>query len=279
MDAGEALEDLYFSDSDSSESDSSSSDTDASWDTSSTSLSDLSEEEPTPVQKFVQRMTTLYSRRNLEPHKTIPKSQTLCILLDDYRHNRPELFCEYLHIDPYCFDNLVSVFNNNSNNPQMPVEEQLVITLYCFGHYGNTASYNKVALLFGVGHGTVPLCTSRVLKAVNSERFQNVSVQWPNKQQWVQDNSCESWCDGWLIVDGTLIPLYHRPSYFGNVYYDRKSNYSVNVQLVSTPNLDIINYSVGLPGSQHNATAWKETHTHRDHLMILPLVKVADTLK
>ena len=58
----------------------------------------------------------------------------------------------YLHIDPACFDDLVTVihddevFQNNSNNPQVPVDEQVAIALYCFGHYGNAASTLKVAL-------------------------------------------------------------------------------------------------------------------------------------
>ncbi|KAJ7092206.1 hypothetical protein C8R44DRAFT_816674, partial [Mycena epipterygia] len=32
------------------------------------------------------------------------------------------------------------VFHNNSNNSQMLVEEQVAITLYRFGHHGNSAS-------------------------------------------------------------------------------------------------------------------------------------------
>ncbi|KAJ8580319.1 hypothetical protein M405DRAFT_890532, partial [Rhizopogon salebrosus TDB-379] len=60
--------------------------------------------------------------------------------------------------------------------------------------------------------------------------------------------------DGWVMVDGTLVSLYARPAFYGNTWYDRKSNYSLNVQIVSTLDLCIINYSVGLPGSQHDAT-------------------------
>jgi len=35
---------------------------------------------------------------------------------------------------------------------QMPVEEQVAIALYRFGHYGNSASTMKIALHFGVGN-------------------------------------------------------------------------------------------------------------------------------
>jgi hypothetical protein len=36
------------------------------------------------------------------------------------------------------------IFFNNSNNPQIPVEEQLAITLYRFGHDRNAASQASV---------------------------------------------------------------------------------------------------------------------------------------
>ena len=41
------------------------------------------------------------------------------------------------------------------------------------------------------------------------------------------------------------------------------------LQIVSTPDLRIIDYSVGLPGSQHDATAWQETHIAQDHARLL----------
>ncbi|KAF8230065.1 hypothetical protein L208DRAFT_1283661, partial [Tricholoma matsutake] len=75
-------------------------------------------------------------------------------------------FCSYLWIDPGCFDDLVNVlkddpvFHNNSNNPQMPIDEQLTIALFQFGHYGNAVGTLKVALWAGVGFGTVPLVTN-----------------------------------------------------------------------------------------------------------------------
>ena len=94
------------------------------------------------------------------------------------------------------------------------------------------------------------------------------------------------WCNGWLIVDGTLVPLFQHPAFYGNTWFDHKSNYSMNVfryllnfvsyklskdllQIVSTPDLWIVDYSVGLPGSQHDATAWQETHVAQEHTRLL----------
>jgi hypothetical protein len=91
--------------------------------------------------------------------------------------------------------------------------------------------------MFGVGQGTVPLVTSRVLKAVFSERFRAASLQWPSEEKkeeakrWIEGRTCAAWRDGWLMVDGTLIPLFRRPQFYGNTWFDRKSNYSINVQV------------------------------------------------
>lgn len=81
------------------------------------------------------------------------------------------------------------------------------------------------------------LVTARVLKATCSDRFRNSTVQWASDEaretakQWVEDRSCPAWRNGWLMVDGTLVPLFQRPAFFGNTWFDRKSNYSMNVQV------------------------------------------------
>ena len=70
-----------------------------------------------------------------------------------------------------------------------------------------------------------------------SERFHCVTMAWPNKEvkeqakEWVEAHSCYKWRDVWWMVDGTLVPLFCRPSFFRNTWFDRKSNYSLNVQV------------------------------------------------
>lgn len=229
-----------------SDSSTSSSDTESSsgWSSSSSSDSSDSDLEPTPAEQYVTQMAALFADRYLEERSPIPKTEELMhLILHEYKHNRPHIFRSYLRIDPGCFDDLVTaieddeVFHNNSNNPQMPVEEQAVIALYRLGHYGNAASSLKVALQFGVGVGTVHLVTTRILKATCSQRFRSASVQWASPEaraaakEWVESMSCPAWRNGWLMVDGTLVPLFRRPSWFGNIWFDRKSNYSLNVQV------------------------------------------------
>ena len=98
----------------------------------------------------------------------------------------------------------------------------------------------KVALWAGVGFGTVPLVSKQVIKALNSEQFCHLSVCWSSKgakataKASVEEASCPAWCDGWLMVDGALVPLFMCPGFFGNTWLDQKSNYSMNVQVSKT---------------------------------------------
>jgi hypothetical protein len=117
------------------------------------------------------------------------------------------------------------------------VAEQLAIALFRFGHYGNATNTMKTALWAGVGYGTVHLVTKQVMTAVCGEQFCQAALHWPDPaaiehaKSWVEENSCPAWRNGWAMVDGTLVPLHARPGFYGNTWYDRKSNYSMNVQV------------------------------------------------
>ena len=186
----------------------------------------------------------LYLQHYLADQVPIPKSHAnLQLLLTDWKDNHPEIFRSHLGVTPACFDLLVealqedSVFNNQSHTEQIAVQDQVAITLYRFRHYGNGATVMKVALWAGIGFGTVHLVTNRVMKVVCSERFRRSALHWPDSDSkerakaWVETHSCPAWRGGWCMVDGTLVPLHARPAYFGNTWFDRKSNYSLNVQV------------------------------------------------
>ena len=104
----------------------------------------------------------------------------------------------------------------------------------------------KVTLWASVGYGTVRLVTRCVLQACCDPNFCCSSVRWADAtakkhaKAWVEENSCHAWRNGWLMVDGTLVPLYACPAFFGNVFYDRKSNYSLNVQVSQDDHSKII---------------------------------------
>ena len=122
----------------------------------------------------------------------------------------------------------------------MPVESQLAITLYRFGHNGNAASLQSVANWAGIGKGTVTLATRRVMTAILWPDFMQNAIRMPNEEEkeaakeWVAAHSCDAWRNGWCMVDRTLVPLYAHPYWYGSSYFDWKNNYSMNVQ-VSAP--------------------------------------------
>ncbi|KAF8579788.1 hypothetical protein K439DRAFT_1620305 [Ramaria rubella] len=231
---------------------------------------------------FLSVLADLHATRYLQERIHIPKNGVqLSLTLFRYKAEHPALFRSLLRVTPSTFDASLSkiqdhpIFQSNSEKQQIPVNQQLAVVLYRFGHYGNAASMQKVGLWAGLGYGTVDKCTRRVMKAVCDEGFRRVVMRWPDDIQreeasrWVESRSCAGWRGGWLMVDGTLVPLFARPGFYGNTWYDRKSNYSLNVQLISTPNLRIVDYGVGLPGSQHDATAWKGTRIPQEHEHLL----------
>jgi hypothetical protein len=210
------------------------------------------------------------------------------------KHLRPDHFRQALRVSPATFDEIVTkisldpVFFNNSD------WQQLAVALYRFGHDGNATSLQSVANWAGLGKGTILLCTRRVMAAILRPRFMKEAVQMPtaaDKEEakvWVDAHSCHAWQNGWCFVDGTLVPLANRPYWFGESYFDRKCNYSLNIQvrinyslftkvkliyecskIVSLPNLQIIDFSYGHTGSTHDSTAWESTQMAQKHEELL----------
>ncbi|KDQ52057.1 hypothetical protein JAAARDRAFT_139205 [Jaapia argillacea MUCL 33604] len=178
------------------------------------------------------------------PRDQLPRGPAYLIhVLTVYKHSRPDHFRENLRVSPTTFDRVVSmiesdpIFSNNSQNAQIPVETQLAITLYRFGHYGNAAGLQQVANWAGVAKGTVELVTRRVITAILRPTFLRTAVRYPTPEEkekakvWVEKHSCRAWRGGWCLVDGTLVPLYDRPFWYGESYFDRKCNYSLNIQV------------------------------------------------
>ncbi|KAJ7575162.1 hypothetical protein C8J56DRAFT_1064055 [Mycena floridula] len=209
-------------------------------------------DEPQASTHILEALVSIYVNHYNADRKSNKINKThknLHLLLHDWKHNHPDVFRSYARMSPTTFDKLVEsigddpVFHNNANMEQMDPAEQILVMLFRFGHYGNAASTVKTALFFGLGYGTVSLCTKRVLKACLSNSFRAAAVHWPDEpakecaKQWVENRSCSAWQGGFLFVNGTLIPLYARPAHFGNSWFDRKSNYSMNLQLINDPDL------------------------------------------
>ena len=212
---------------------------------------DNSDTESTPPTSFhvqvFDELKQMYAHRYEIPRKRLPKpnSSFLKYLLETLRDIRPDHFRAELHISPHIFDRLVEaiasdpVFTGHSTRSyrQAPVQEQLAVALYRFGHNGNAAGLQSIANWAGIGKGTVRLYTHRVMVALLRPEFMKNTVYWPDEEEketakeWVQDHSCKAWRNGWCFVDGTLIPLATRPYWYGESYFDRKCRYSLNVQV------------------------------------------------
>ncbi|KAJ7124708.1 hypothetical protein C8R46DRAFT_828519, partial [Mycena filopes] len=154
-------------------------------------------------------------------------------------------FRRNLRVSPDTFDELVlrvethSIFLNNSPKRQTPPSIQLAIVLFRFGHDGNAASVESIAQWAGASAGLVVKCTQRVIIAFlslhDSVIRQPTEIEKEAAKAWVESASCFEWRNGFLMVDGytidgTPFPLFEKPGYHGEVYFDRKSNYSLNCQ-------------------------------------------------
>ncbi|KAF9509576.1 hypothetical protein BS47DRAFT_1377573 [Hydnum rufescens UP504] len=156
-------------------------------------------------------------------------------------HHHPKRFHRNLQLLLATFDVLLAmiqddlVFHSNSNKPQLPVPYQLAIFLFRIGHNGNASSVESIAQWAGHSAGAVVSCTQRVMLAFMVHH--DTAIHQPNGEEianakaWVGEASCFAWRHGYCMVDGTLVPLADKPGFHGEAYFDRKSNYSLNVQV------------------------------------------------
>ncbi|KAF8581478.1 hypothetical protein K439DRAFT_1353782 [Ramaria rubella] len=184
--------------------------------------------------------------RVLEPNRVWKLSQ-LYLVLEDYGHDDTKRFCWNLQVSPETFDALLgridthTIFISSGPQPQLPVCEQLAIALYQFGHFGNSASVESMAQWAGVAAGMVVNCTRQVM--VVFLHLHDDVTWWPNEmekdevKQRVEEATCHAWRDGFCFVTHTCADHYtDKLGYHGEGYFDRKSNYSLNVQvLISLP--------------------------------------------
>ncbi|KAF8576039.1 hypothetical protein K439DRAFT_1623163 [Ramaria rubella] len=216
----------------------------------------------------------LKASRILKLNKVYKLSQ-LYIVLEAFKNEDPKWFCQNLCVSPETFDILVThiedshVFISQGPNAQLLVHEQLVIALFRFSHFGNSALVESIAQWAGVAAGTVVNSTPQVI--VVFLVLHNKVIHWPNTQekeaakQWVESVSCAAWHDGFCFVDGTLVPLADKPGYHGEAYFDRKSNYLLNVQIINLPNLCIIDYVIGHCGRAHDSTTFHDSCVYHGH--------------
>jgi hypothetical protein len=129
------------------------------------------------------------------------------------------------------------VFTNHSNHPQAPVANQLAVTLFRLGRYGNGASVMDIARQAGCSEGSVEKYTARCFDAIESlhDIFMRPMTEEEKEieKKWIEDHVGVGglWHEGWVMYDRTIVVLYARPGLNGDGYYTRKSNYGLNAQV------------------------------------------------
>jgi len=157
------------------------------------------------------------------------------------------------------------IFYSNSRRPQLPIPHQLALTLERLGSNGNGASVGRFSRNLSVGRGTVIKVSRRVIHALNSLSARYIG--WPDQQrrseisQVMKTEGFEG-CVG--FVNGTTIPLYQRPSVDGEVYWDRKKQYSINCQVVCDCDKYIILFLTGWPGSCGDSWVFSKSAIQRN---------------
>ena len=196
------------------------------------------------LQADISMFRKIQNTRYLNPRTHIPKDGSLHLAWEyaqnpDHHH----LFVQMLRVSPLVFAVILHlikdhlIFHNNSNVPQSPVDFQLAVTLYRMGRFGNAASLLDLAREAGCSTGSVEEFTERCFTAIESLHHIFVRKLTPEEkereQAWLDHHMGfrETWRDGWVMYDGTIVVLYARPGLDGDAYYTRKSNYGLNLQV------------------------------------------------
>lgn len=207
----------------------------------------------------------LTQSRTLNGRNSIPKSSELERMMFEFPDRQFRIIAR---CDKASFVRLVAdleqhaVFQNNSKHSQKHVWIQVMLTLSRLGCEGNGTSIGATAIHWGKSYGSVVNFTDRTLQAILSLR--DAEIKWPSAQErraissrFDRDHGMKG-CVG--IVDGTHVNFFQRPAVDGEVFFNRKQRYSMNVQLVCDDKRRIIYHQVGWPGSVYDSTIFSHSH-------------------
>ncbi|KIK14158.1 hypothetical protein PISMIDRAFT_117524 [Pisolithus microcarpus 441] len=164
-------------------------------------------------------------------------------LLHHFTEFRPALFRKQLRVDPLIFDDILGqisghvIFQNQSNNKQLPIAIQLAIFLFRAGHYGNACTPEDVVQWVGVSVGTVVNCTHHIMATLLDQHDQFIYIPHAHSEEmcraraFTESRTCRAWRNRIFAADGSMVNLYERPGMFGDSFYDRKSQFSLNCQV------------------------------------------------
>uniref|UniRef100_T1IU29 DDE Tnp4 domain-containing protein n=1 Tax=Strigamia maritima TaxID=126957 RepID=T1IU29_STRMM len=152
------------------------------------------------------------------------------------------------------------IFQSTTGRPQTPVPTQLAITLYRFGH--ECVTTKTIAELFGVSNGgLINDLTQRVSKALLAHCPD--IIKWPSLEEQLELSAQMDVLENGLpkcvaFLDGTHIPLAEAPENDPESYFNRKSRYSLQVQIICDRHRVIRHVVVGYPGSVHDSRVFND---------------------
>ncbi|KAG0643689.1 hypothetical protein HOY80DRAFT_879854, partial [Tuber brumale] len=150
------------------------------------------------------------------------------------------------------------IFKNNVQNPQVPPAIQLAITLYFLGLYGGSTV--RCAAQWGIGEVTTRLYCNRTISTL--VRLQPQLVKWaiPERLEFgrmrmgVEAGSRFPGCVG--FVDGMDMILCYESSYYGEIYFNRKKQYALNLDGICNSKHKFRFVTTGFPASVADATGF-----------------------
>lgn len=212
---------------------------------------------------------SVISNRYLGPRTKLPKRPHP---FDYILSLGPNEFRQEARMDKASFLQLVemikshTVFSNNAHIDQSPVYHQLLVFLAKLGRFGNGASAGILARHFGLGIGTVHLYCMRCLMAILA--LERQVVFWPGDSERrttarrIEQAHGFEGCVG--FVDGTLFPVYAKPSTNGEDFYSRKGYYGMAGMLVCDDLRRILYMDLGWPGAVHDMRVWSTSQLGRE---------------
>jgi hypothetical protein len=218
--------------------------------------------------EFIELQWLLNAARFVNPKTPIPRNRSMIDMLWNYNEYD---FKQETRMCRQSFKTLVRtieghpIFQNDSRHPQRLVWEQTYLTLRRLGCNGNAISVGASSRIGGVSFGSVVNYTNRVMAAI-FDIMSNL-IYWPDAEERkiISSRFYRNYGLQGAIgaVDGTHIILNQRPHIDGEVYFNRKQSYSINVQIVCDDRRMIRAYVVGWPGSVSDSTVFKDSDIYK----------------
>ena len=121
------------------------------------------------------------------------------------------------------------LFSKQFKNKHPPVSLQFSVAVMRYGFSGTGASGLNISMLASCSTGSVENWYNSVTHAI--VHMAEDEIHWPSKserQALCQHASEHGLREDFFDVDGTVIPLFEKPSIDNDSFSDRKSNYSLH---------------------------------------------------